>query len=73
MCGAFAVKGKVDIMAEAPVITPVLLSGMVTLYLMLPPVDLSGQMLKVLVSGNKGTEEMKRKSSPPFMSRLDTA
>ena len=71
---AFAVEGKVDIMAEAPVITPVTSTKeivlnlqdvattkenqVVTLYLMLPPVDLNGQTLKVLVSGNKGTEEL---------------
>lgn len=72
---AFAQKGKVDIMATAPCITPVTSASdvqlllkdiktteadqVVTLYMMLPPADLSVQTLKAVVTtADKGTLEM---------------
>ena len=67
---AFAVKGKVDVMAKSPAITPVTSSSevvlnlqnvattkeneVVTFYMMLPPTDLSIQTLKVQVITNMG-------------------
>ena len=71
---AFAVKGKVDIMAKAPVVTPTAPANevvlnlqdvattkeneVVTCYLMLPPADLSGKTLKAVLVGDKGTQEI---------------
>ena len=71
---AFAVKGKVDIMANAPVITPVTSAKevvldlknlattesnqVVTLYMMLPPADLSAKTLKAVVTTDKGDAEL---------------
>lgn len=71
---AFSVEGKVDIMASTPKIIPVTLAhGVkidlqnvetseadqeVTLYLMLPPADLSKQTLKALITMDKGVEEV---------------
>ena len=71
---AFAVKGEVDIMADAPSIKPVDSAKeivlnlqdvatteenqVVTFYMMIPPVDLSGQTLKVMVSSDKGADEI---------------
>lgn len=72
---AFAQEGKVDIMASAPSITPVISASdvkldlkdiktteagqVVTLYMMLPPADLSAQTLKAVVAtADKGTLEM---------------
>lgn len=71
---AFAVEGQVDIMADAPVLTPVTSSTevvlnlqdvattaanqVVTLYMMLPPADLSGQTLKAVVVSDKGTQDI---------------
>ena len=71
---SFAVMGKVDIMADAPSITAVTSASeveqtlqevstteenqVVTLYLMLPPADLSAQTLKAVVTTDKGTLEM---------------
>lgn len=71
---SFAIEGKVDIMVTAPVITPVTLTNevkldlqdvvtteddqVVTLYLMLPPVDLSAQTLKAIITTENGEEEV---------------
>ena len=71
---AFAVKGKVDIMVDKPSITPIKNASevelilqeiktteenqVVTLYMMLPPADLSSQTLKAVVSMDKGLEEI---------------
>lgn len=71
---AFAVKGKVDIMTSNPEITPTITSNeltlqvkdvittevnqIVTLYVMIPPVDLSAQTLKAVVSTNQGSKEV---------------
>ena len=71
---AFSVEGQVDIMADAPVLTPVTSSTevvlnlqdvattaanqVVTLYMMLPPADLSGQTLKAVVVSDKGTQDI---------------
>jgi hypothetical protein len=71
---SFAVMGKVDIMADAPSITAVTSASeveltlqevstteenqVVTLYLMLPPADLSAKTLKAVVTTDKGTLEM---------------
>lgn len=71
---AFAVEGKVDIMADSPSIIPESSASelelnlqevsttdenqVVTLYLMLPPVDLSEQSLKVVVASNKGRQDI---------------
>ena len=71
---AFALQGKVDIMADSAFITPIATSKEltldlqevatteenqeVTLYLMVPPVDLSGQSLKALIVSDKGTQEV---------------
>ena len=71
---AFAQEGKVDIMAETPGITAVTPSGeikldlqdvktteanqVVTLYLMLPPADLSAQTLKAVIASDKGNQEI---------------
>ena len=71
---AFAVEGKVDVMADAPVITPtapateVVLNlqnvvttkenEVVTFYLMLPPADLSGKTLKAVLVSDKGNVEV---------------
>ena len=71
---AFAVEGKVDIMAETPGITPVTSSTemvlnlqdvattkeneVVTFYFMLPPADLSGKTLKAVIVSDKGSQEI---------------
>ena len=71
---AFAVEGKINIMAETPGITPVTSASdvkldlkdiktteanqVVTLYMMLPPADLSGQTLKAVVVSDKGTQDI---------------
>ena len=71
---AFALKGEVDIMADSAFITPVTTSKeitvdlqdvatteenqTVTFYLMVPPVDLSGQNLKAVIVSDKGTQEV---------------
>ena len=71
---AFAVEGTVDIMADAPSITPVTSSKefvlnlqdvtttkeneVVTFYFMLPPADLSEQTLKAVLVSDKGTQEI---------------
>ena len=71
---AFAVEGKVDIMAETPGITPVTTSTemvlnlqdvattkeneVVTFYFMLPPADLSEQTLKAVLVSDKGNVEI---------------
>ena len=71
---AFAVEGKVDIMAETPGITPVTSSKefvlnlqdvattkeneVVTFYFMLPPADLSEQTLKAVLVSDKGNVEI---------------
>jgi hypothetical protein len=71
---AFAVKGKVDIMASTPGITSVTAAKeikltltdvktikdnqVITLYMMLPPADLSTQTLKAVVMTDKGIQEM---------------
>ena len=71
---AFAVEGKVDIMAETPGITPVTTSKefvlnlqdvattkeneVVTFYFMLPPADLSEQTLKAVLVSDKGNVEV---------------
>ena len=71
---AFAVEGTVDIMADAPVITPtapaneVLLdlqnvattkeNEVVTCYFMLPPADLSEQTLKAVVVSDKDPQDI---------------
>ena len=71
---AFAQEGKVDIMAETPGITAVTPSGeikldlqdvktteanqVVTLYLMLPPADLSAQTLKAVIASDKDNQEI---------------
>ena len=71
---AFAVEGKVDIMAETPGITPVTTSAemvlnlqdvattkeneVVTFYFMLPPADLSEQTLKAVLVSDKGNVEI---------------
>ena len=71
---AFAVKGKVDVMAKSPVITPVTPANemvlnlknvattkeneVVTFYFMLPPADLSGKTLKAVLASDKGTQEI---------------
>ena len=71
---AFAVEGKVDIMAETPGITPVTTSTemvlnlqdvattkeneVVTFYFMLPPADLSEQTLKAVLVSDKGTQDI---------------
>ena len=70
---AFAVEGTVDIMAETPSITPVTLSKefelnlqnivttetnqVITLYMMLPPANLSGQTLRAVIKSDKGIQE----------------
>lgn len=75
---SLAMKGNVDIMAATPVITPVTSSKeielklqnvvtteedqVVTLYLMLPPVDLSTQTLQAIVTTDNGIEEIPLKS-----------
>ena len=71
---AFAVEGTVDIMADAPSITPVTSSKefvlnlqdvtttkeneVVTFYFMLPPADLSGKALKSVLVSDKGNVEI---------------
>jgi len=71
---AFAVKGEVDIMADAPSIKPVDSAKeivlnlqevatteenqVVTFYMMIPPVDLSEQTLKAVITSDKGTQEI---------------
>ena len=71
---AFAVKGKVDVMAKSPVITPVTSNSevvlslqnvattkeneVVTFYFMLPPADLSGKTLKAVLASEKGDVEV---------------
>ena len=71
---AFAVEGTVDIMADAPSITPVTSSKefvlnlqdvattkeneVVTFYFMLPPADLSEQTLKAVLVSDKGNVEI---------------
>ena len=71
---SFAVKGSVDIIASTPSITPVTstkevelklknivttkANQVVTLYLMIPPVDLSAQKLKAVITTEKGVEEI---------------
>lgn len=71
---AFAVNGKVDIMANSLGITSVTSSKdvtlevknvattennqVVTLYMMLPPVDLTGKALKAVVKTSNGSEEV---------------
>ena len=71
---AFAVQGKVDIMADVPVITPVTsakevvldledvtttkANQVVTLYMMLPPADLSAKSLKAIVITDRGRQEV---------------
>ena len=71
---AFAVEGKVDIMADAPVITPTAPANElvlnlqnvatteeneeVTFYFMLPPADLSGKALKAVLVSDKGNVEV---------------
>ena len=71
---AFAVKGKVDIMADAPVITPVVsakevvlglkdmvtteANQVITLYMMLPPADLSTKTLKAIIITDRGRQEV---------------
>jgi len=71
---AFAVNGKVDIMANTLDITPVTstkevtlevkniatteANQAVTLYMMLPPIDLTGKTLKAVVKTNISTEEV---------------
>lgn len=71
---AFAVKGTIDVMASAPSITSVTSTKEVTLelkefatteanqivslYMMLPPVDLSAKTLKAVVKTSNGTEEV---------------
>ena len=71
---AFAVKGTIDVMASAPSITSVTstkevtlelkelatteANQIVTLYMMLPPVDLSAKTLKAVVKTSNGTEEV---------------
>jgi len=71
---AFAVNGKVDIMASSLGITSVTSSKdvtlevknvattennqVVTLYMMLPPVDLTGKALKAVVKTSNGSEEV---------------
>ena len=75
---AFAVEGKVDVMAKTPVITPtapateVVLSlqdvattkenEVVTFYFMLPPADLSGKTLKAVLASDKGDVEVELES-----------
>ena len=75
---AFAVEGKVDVMAKAPVITPsapateVVLNlqdvattqenEVVTFYFMLPPADLSGKTLKAVLASDKGDVEVELES-----------
>lgn len=70
---AFTTKGKVDIMSSNPGITPVTKSKnlnleikditttkanqVVTLYLMIPPVDLSNKTLKAVVNISSGSKE----------------
>ena len=69
----FAQEGKVDIMADVPSITPATTAKemeltlqdvstteenqVVTLYMMLPPTDLSNQTLKAVVVSDKGKQE----------------
>lgn len=71
---AFAEEGTVDIMAETLSITPVVSSKefildlqdiatteanqVVTLYMMIPPTDLSEQTLKAVIMSDKGTQEI---------------
>ena len=71
---AFAVKGEVDIMADAPSIKPVDSAKeivlnlqevatteenqVVTFYMMIPPVDLSEQTLKAVIASDKGIQEI---------------
>lgn len=71
---AFAVNGTVDVMASASSITSVTsakevtlelkelatteANQVVTLYMMLPPVDLSAKTLKAVVNTSNGTEEV---------------
>jgi len=71
---AFAVKGEVDIMADAPGITSTKTAKeivlnlqdvatkeenqVVTLYMMLPPTDLSEQTLKAVIESDKETQEI---------------
>ena len=71
---AFAVEGTVDIMADAPVITPTAPAKeftlnlqdvattkeneVLTFYFMLPPADLSEQTLKAVVASDKGNQEI---------------
>lgn len=71
---AFVVKGEVDIMADAPSIKSVTSvkeivlnlqevtttedSQVATFYMMIPPVDLSGQTLKAVIVSDKGTQEI---------------
>ena len=75
---AFAVEGTMDIMADAPSITPVTTSTevvlslqnvattkeneVVTFYFMLPPADLSGKTLKAVLASNKGNVEVELES-----------
>lgn len=70
---AFALEGKVNIMADAPSISPIISDNeieltlqdistteenqVVTLYMVLPPANLSEQTLKAVVVSNKGTLE----------------
>ena len=71
---AFAQEGKVDIMADVPSITPATTATeleltlqdvstteenqVVTLYMMLPPTDLSNQTLKAVIASDKGNQEI---------------
>ena len=71
---AFSVEGKVDIMAASPCITALTPAKeikldlknvktteedqVVTLYMMLPPADLSAKTLKAVISTEKGSEEV---------------
>ena len=70
---AFALEGKVNIMADAPSISPIISDNeieltlqdistteenqVVTLYMVLPPANISEQTLKAVVVSNKGTLE----------------
>lgn len=71
---AFAIKGTIDVMASAPSIASVTsakeiklnlldvktteANQVVTLYMMLPPADLSAQTLKAVVVSDKGNQEV---------------
>jgi len=71
---AFAVKGEVDIMADVPGIQPIISAKeivldlqdvatteenqVLTFYMMIPPVDLSGQTLKAMIASDKGIHKI---------------